>query len=96
LAQRAHLFRKLEKQWHEAKHALEVSRVELAIAKELKQLAEEHLAMTQLSFSEGEIGLMELLKVQLRSNDAIFYAQEQEVRMQMRIALYNQSVGVIP
>jgi outer membrane protein TolC len=96
LALRAHLFRGLKKQHHEAKHALEVIRFELKIADELKQIAQEHLKMTNLSFSAGEINLMDLLKIQARSNSAMGQAKEREVMLQKNIALYNQSVGVLP
>lgn len=96
LAQRAHLFRQLEKQYHEARHALEVIRAELTIADELKQIAQEHLKITNLSFSAGEINLMDLLKIQARTNNAIAHANEHEIMLQKNIALYNQSVGVLP
>ena len=96
LTQRAYLLRALEKQHHEAKHALEVTRAELQIANELNQIAESHLKMAQLSFSAGEINLMDLLKIQARSFNAIRHAKEHKVMLQKNIALYNQSVGVLP
>jgi outer membrane protein TolC len=96
LTQRAYLLRALEKQHHEAKHALEVTRAELQIAKELNQIAESHLKIAQLSFSAGEINLMDLLKIQARSFNAIRHAKEHKVMLQKNIALYNQSVGVFP
>jgi outer membrane protein TolC len=96
LAQRAHLMRELEKQLHEAKHALEVNKVELKIANELKQIAQAHLKMTNLSFSAGEINLIDLLKIQARSNHAIRHAKERQVMLYKNIALYNQAVGVSP
>ncbi|WP_411726078.1 TolC family protein [Methyloglobulus sp.] len=52
---------------HEAEHNLEVNQAELEIAYELKRVAEEHLGMMQLSFSVGEINLMDLLKAQSRT-----------------------------
>ncbi|NOR70169.1 MAG: TolC family protein [Methylomarinum sp.] len=96
LTQRAHLLRNLEKQFHEAKHVLEVTLTELKIANELKQIAQAHLKMTRLSFSAGEINLMDLLKIQARSNNAIRHAKEREILLQKYIALYNQAVGVQP
>lgn len=96
LAQRAHLFRKLEKEHHDAKHELEVTQVELKIANELKQIAESLLKMTRLSFSAGEINLMDLLKIQARSFNAIRHAKEHSVMLQKNIALYNQAVGLLP
>ena len=96
LAQRARTRRNLEQQHHEAKHALEITRIELKMANELKQIAESHLKMTQLSFSAGEINLMDLLKIQARSFNAIRHAKEHQVMFQKNIALYNQAVGVQP
>ncbi|MGR9116162.1 MAG: TolC family protein [Gammaproteobacteria bacterium] len=96
IAEREQLYRDLERAHHEAEHALEVNRAELDIADELKQIAEEHLKMTQLSFSVGEINLMDLLKIQARTQQAILNAKERSVMLQRDIALYNQAVGVLP
>jgi hypothetical protein len=52
--------------------------------------------MAQLSFSAGEINLMDLLKIQARSFNAIRHAKEHKVMLQKNIALYNQAVGVLP
>ena len=95
-ADREHLLRDLEKQLHEADHMLEVTREELAIAVRLNQIAETHLKMTQISFAAGEINLLDLLKIQARSLEAMRNAKEQEVKLQRYIALYNQAVGVMP
>lgn len=96
MAQREHLQRQLEKNLHEAEHGLEVTREELKIAKELKQIAETHLKMTETAFTSGEINLLDLLKIQARSLEAIRNAKLQEVKLQRNIAFYNQAVGVLP
>lgn len=96
LSQREHLHRLLEKNLHEAEHALEVNRAELTIATELKLIAEQHLKMMEISFEAGEINLLDLLKIQARSLEAIRNAKEQEVKLQRNIAYYNQAVGVLP
>jgi outer membrane protein TolC len=96
MAQREHLTRQLEKGLHEAEHVLEVNRAELAIARQMKDIAEQHLKMMQISFEAGEINLLDLLKVQARSLEAVRNAKEQEVKLQRNIALYNQAVGVMP
>ena len=96
LAQRAHLFRELKSEFHEAEHALEVSRLKLKTANELKKITETHLKMTQLSFAEGEINLIDLLKIQSRSYQSIRLAKESEALLQKNIAMYNQAVGVQP
>jgi outer membrane protein TolC len=96
IAEREQLSRDLEQAHHEAEHNLEVNRVELEIANELKQVAEEHLKMTHLSFSVGEINLMDLLKIQSRTQQAVLNAKQRSVMLQRDIALYNQAVGVMP
>ncbi len=96
LAQREHLHRFLERNLHEAEHALEVSRKEVAIGNELKKIAEDHLKMMETSFSAGEINLLDLLKIQARSLQAIRNAKEQEVKLQRNISFYNQAVGELP
>ncbi len=96
LAEREQMNRDLEQAHHETEHSLEVNRVELGIADELKKVAEEHLKMTQLSFSVGEIDLMDLLKIQSRTQQAVLNAKQRAVMLQRDIALYNQAVGVMP
>ncbi|TAN66983.1 MAG: TolC family protein [Methylobacter sp.] len=96
LAEREQMNRDLEQAHHEAEHNLEVNRVELGIANELKQVAEEHLNMTNSSFAVGEINLMDLLKIQSRTQQAVLNAKQRAVMLQRDIALYNQAVGVMP
>lgn len=96
LAQREHLQRKLEKNLHEAEHVLAVNREELKIAKQMQDIAQQHLKMSEISFNAGEINLLDLLKIQSRNLDAIRNAREQEVKLQRNIALYNQAVGAMP
>lgn len=96
IAEREQLFRDLKLAYHEAEHALEVNRAEQATADEMKQLAEEHLDMTELSFSVGEINLIDLLRIRARTQQAILNAKERSVILQRDIALYNQAVGVLP
>jgi cobalt-zinc-cadmium efflux system outer membrane protein len=96
IAEREQLIRDLERAHHEAEHNLEVNRAELAIAEQLKQAAEEHSKMTELSFSLGEISLIDLLKIQSRTQQALLNAKERSVILERDKALYNQAVGVTP
>lgn len=96
VAERAQLSRDLEQAHHEAEHNLEVNRVEVGIANELRQVAEDHLKMTQASFAVGEINLMDLLRIQSRTQQAVLNAKQRAVMLQRDIALYNQAVGVTP
>lgn len=96
LAQRAHLHRELAAKQREATHNLALSRVNLGIVKELKKLAAEHVAMTKLRLSAGEASQLNLLKLQAELDSATFHVEEHEMLVQMRIALYNQAVGILP
>lgn len=96
IAEREQLSRDLEQAHHEAEHNLEVNRAELVIADELQQVAEEHLKITHSSFSVGEIDLMDLLKIQSRTQQAVLNAKQRGIMLQRDIALYNQAVGVMP
>ncbi len=96
VAQRDLLYRALQKNLHEAEHRLQIDRAELDVANQLKTIAVKHHEMSQLSFASGEINLMDLLKIQARTEHAIRYAKEQEIKYQRDIAFYNQAVGVLP
>ncbi|MDD5320875.1 MAG: TolC family protein [Methylococcales bacterium] len=96
IAEREQLYRDLEQAHHEAEHNLEVNRVELGTANEQKKVSEELLNMTQLAFSVGEINLLDLLKIESRTQQAILNAKERAVMLQRDKALYNQAVGVMP
>ena len=96
IAEREQLHRDLEQAHHEAEHNLEVNEVELGNANEQKKVSEQLLSMTELAFSVGEISLMDLLKIQSRTQQAILTAKERVVMMQRDKALYNQSVGILP
>jgi outer membrane protein TolC len=96
IADREQLYRDLEQAHHEAEHNLEVNRVELETANQQRKVSEELLKMTQLAFSVGEIDLMDLLRIQSRTQQAILAAKERAVMLQRDIALYNQAIGVLP
>lgn len=95
-AEKMSLHRFLLQQVHEAEHNLEIEKVQLQVATRMKANAEEHLKLANLSFTEGEINLMDFLKIQARSLNAIKDAEESAIRLQRNIAFYNQAVGVAP
>ncbi|MCX7097041.1 MAG: TolC family protein [Methylococcales bacterium] len=96
VADREQLVRDLEQAHHEAEHNLEVNQVELGTANEQKTVSEELSTMTKMAFSLGEIDLMDLLKIQSRTQQAILNAKERAVMLQRDKALYNQAVGIMP
>jgi len=96
LAERQSLLRRLEQGLHEAEHELEVDQVERSLAEERKSLSEEYLRMSRIGFQAGEIQLIDLLRIQSRTQAAIRNAQERSIRLQRDIARYNQAVGELP
>ncbi len=96
ISERDQLYRDLEQAHHEAEHNLEINKVQLENANEQRKVSEKLLTMTELAFSVGEIDLMDLLKIQSRTQQAILAAKEWVVMMQRDKALYNQSVGMMP
>ncbi|WP_428353244.1 TolC family protein [Methyloprofundus sp.] len=93
---KAHVYRNLLEQLHETEHELDIERGQLEVARQMQDNALEHLKMAHLSFDAGEINLMDLLKIQARSQQSIQYAEESSLRLQRNIAFYNQAVGVMP
>ncbi len=96
LSERAQLYRDLEQAHHEAEHNLAVNQAEMKTAQALKQAAQQHFKMTQLSYAAGEINLLDLLKVQARTQQTVLNAKERALMIERDKALYNQAVGVLP
>lgn len=96
LVAREHVYRNLERELHEAEHEIIVTREELKIAAELKVIALEQLKMAQFGFAEGEINLLDVLKIHTQADNALKHVKEQEVLLQKYIALYNQTIGKLP
>ncbi|GAB4354676.1 MAG: TolC family protein [Methylohalobius sp. ZOD2] len=93
---RGELYRKLERDLHEAEHILQVDRVQLEQAKTRRQLAESNLDLSRKAFEAGEMNLIDLLKVQVFAQEALRDAQRWRVQVQRDIARYNQAVGELP
>ena len=96
IAQRDHLYRKLKGDLHEIKHFLDVNHTESELAEKLEKIAQQHLEMAQFGFAEGEINLMNLLRIQAKSHAAKRHVKEHKIMLQRNISLYNQIVGVQP
>ncbi len=92
--EKMHLFRQLTEQLEKAKQALQQEDMQLKLAMQIKQNAQEHLKMANMSFVAGEINLMDFIKIQSRALDAFKNAEESHLRFQRNIALYNQAAGV--
>jgi outer membrane protein TolC len=86
----------LELDLHEAGHRLDVARQNLATARQRAELAERHAELGRRAYEQGEMDLMDLLRLQ---NSAVA-AQRQLARLEVEVdrqtAAYNQAVGDIP
>ncbi|HEB77293.1 MAG TPA: TolC family protein [Methylothermaceae bacterium] len=95
-AERAELKRRLQRELHEAEHALQVDAVQLEAAETRRRLAEQNLKLARQAFRAGEMALIDLLKIQKLAQEALQDARYWHVRLQQDEARYNQVVGVLP
>jgi outer membrane protein, heavy metal efflux system len=95
-AQRDSLIRNLRLALHEAKHNIQVGRVNLKIAENRADLQKKYIAAQEFGFKNGEISLSDLLIARKRAFQAIRNLELREISLKRDIALYNQVVGVLP
>ncbi len=88
--------RRLQIDFHEAQHELEVLEQRLVTAHEKAKVAQENLRLAQLSFSLGESDLVSRLRIQTLAFAAERAERELQLRLQTAIARYNQVVGELP
>lgn len=95
-AQRAELYRQLERDLHEAEHLLQVDQLQLRQAEDRRRLAQANLELSRKAFEAGEMDLIDLLKVQVMAQEALRDAERWQVQVKRDIARYNQVVGELP
>jgi len=95
LIKKSQLLRALEKQRHQAQYKLQATQSELEISRQLQQIAQTQLKKAGISFSAGDINLMDLLKIQAQANYATRRLKENLLSVKQAIAMYNQAVGII-
>ncbi len=88
--------RRLQIDFHEAQHEIEVLEQRLVTAQQKAKVARENLRLAQLSFSLGESDLVSRLRVQTLAFAAERAERELQLRLQTAIARYNQVVGELP
>lgn len=90
------LQRALELALHEAAHGLEVAQQNRGTAGERAEIARRHAALGLSAYEQGEMDLLDLLRLQ----DAAVAADAQDGRLRVeanrQIARYNQAVGDLP
>jgi cobalt-zinc-cadmium efflux system outer membrane protein len=95
-AERGALLRRLDLDFHEAEHGLEVVEESAALVAERRELAGQQVRMAQLAFTQGEIELRELLRIQEAEQLAAREVQRLAIERERTIAALNQAVGELP
>jgi len=90
------LARRLELDLHEAEHTLAALERSLAIAATRRAVADEQLFIAESAFTQGEIELRELLRVQEATLAARSDERRLAVEQRRTIAALNQALGEIP
>lgn len=85
--------RQLDRDLHEAEHALEISKQVLSLSEKRNEIFRQQQDMSETAFNQGEMDFLELLRLR---NDA--FAAEQDVllkriELEKSIVNYNQAVG---
>ena len=95
-AGRARLLRMLNLERHEAAHGLSVARNSLVPALGQAELADRQQRMGLLAYENGEIELIELLRLQGMALSARRRSRRLAIEESRQIAFYNQAVGELP
>ena len=96
LAQREALHRQLEKAAHEAGHILDLDQKALVVASRRKEIAEEQLRMSKIALENGEISMIDYLKIQSTAQTALKDAAERNILVLKDISTLHQAVGISP
>jgi outer membrane protein TolC len=96
LAQREALHRQLEKAAHEAEHILDLDQKALVVASRRKEIAEEQLRMSKIALENGEISMIDYLKIQTTAQTALKEAAERKILVLKDISILHQAVGISP
>lgn len=95
-AARLRLLRRQTLARHEAAHGLESVRETLAAASRRAELAARHYEMAERAHAQGELDLMDLLRLQQSAFAAKRALRRLEIEESRQIAAYNQAVGENP
>jgi outer membrane protein TolC len=96
VSRRDRQLRELTLAMHEAAHSLNVVHQNLATARERLQIAEQQQTMGELAYEKGELGILDLLRIQSVTIAARRQVTGLAIDQRRQTALYNQAVGDIP
>lgn len=88
--------RALDLEMHEAAHNLAVVNESLEAATERADLAGRHYKLGESAYEQGELDLIDLLKLQTIALEARRNSVNLQIKRKRHIALYNQAVGELP
>ncbi|RRQ22341.1 TolC family protein [Thiohalobacter thiocyanaticus] len=95
-AERDRRQRELQTRLHEIDHRIEQLAESLPLAEEQSHIAERQLEMSELAFVHNEMDLIDLLRLRTSAREAQQAVAEIRIEQQRAVALYNQTVGVMP
>lgn len=95
-ALRGRHLRELTLALHEAAHSLAVVRDNLVVAEQNVEIAERQLAMGEIAYEQGEVELLDLLKIKETTVEARRQLARLRIELQRQTAFYNQAVGEVP
>ncbi len=96
LADRMYLISKLNEHVFEVSQNLMLGEDILVMAKEIAQLEGDRLKIAESSYNAGELSLQKFKSIQLSQQLAQLKVTKQLIFNKKNIALYNQSLGVLP
>ncbi|MBT3506881.1 MAG: TolC family protein [Methylococcales bacterium] len=96
LADRMYLIRKLNEHVFEVSQNLMLGEDILVMAMEIAQLEGDRLKIAESSYNAGELSLQKFKSIQLSQQLAQLKVTKQLIFNKKNIALYNQSLGVLP
>lgn len=96
LAARNGQLRTLTLEMHEAAHSLAVVRENYASASRRLEIAERQLTMAESAYEQGEIGLLDRLKITETAIAARRHAFRLQIDEKRQMARYNQAAGELP
>jgi len=96
VADRAHLIHDLNDNVFDLSQNIALGEDVLVMVKEIAKLESDRLKISERSYQAGELSLYKFKKIQLTQRRAELKVMEQVIINNKTIALYNQSLGVLP
>ena len=96
VADRTHLINQLNDNVFDLSQNIALGEAVLVMVKEIVKLESDRLKISERSYQAGELSLYKFKKIQLTQRRAELKVMEQVIINNKNVALYNQSLGVLP